>query len=88
MAKFVIVLTIVVFIAVVLVMLNGLFIWWDERRKVKKTPKIPFTICDTHGPYPSKFSLRISVPAENRPDLIQELCPMCYKERMEKAKVH
>jgi len=62
-------------------------IWWEERSKVKRTPKVPFTVCDKHGPYPSEYSFKIVVPAEGKPDLIQELCPMCYKERMDAAKV-
>jgi hypothetical protein len=58
-------------------------IWLEERSKVSRIPKIPFKICDIHGPYPESASLWISVPEEGKPDLRVEICPYCVYERQQ-----
>jgi hypothetical protein len=56
--------------------------WMQEKHKVETRPKIPMSMCDKHGAYPTSASLYIDVPAEDKPDLRVEFCPICYEERM------
>jgi len=61
--------------------LFALNIWWTERRRVQKMPRVPMNICDTHGTYPASAALTINVPQENKPDLVVDVCPICYAEK-------
>lgn len=70
----------------IVVMLIIVKIWLDEKGKVHRMPKVPMTLCDTHGAYPSSSTLRLVVPAEGRQDLIVEQCPQCYYDRLRESK--
>lgn len=58
----------------------------QEKKKVAMMDRRPMVLCDIHGAYPKEASLYINVPADGRPDMRQEMCPFCYRERLEKAK--
>lgn len=60
-------------------------IWIHERNKIASMPRIPMMLCDKHGSYPASASLHISAPAEDKPDLTVEICPVCYEERLQSA---
>src|ERR1700761_5644134 len=70
------------FIAVVVFFISTLaWIWWKVKTDVDKIPKQPFSECERHGLYPTKYSIWIEIPAEGRPLLKQEMCPQCYADR-------
>jgi hypothetical protein len=78
--------------ALALVIVAGVFIATmyylliqDVKKEVRTAPRIPMHVCDTHGPYPAKHTMRISIPQEGRPDLLQDMCIFCYDEAMKKA---
>src|SRR5882672_9517858 len=67
---------------------GGLF-WYlviTAKVAVAGMQRIPMSLCDKHGPYPSTESVYIDVPAEGKADLRQEMCPICFAERMQETK--
>lgn len=61
-------------------------IWWTERKRILTAPRIPMSLCDRHGAYPSSASIWYTIPEEGKSDLVQEGCPLCYKDRLDQAK--
>lgn len=60
----------------------------QAKREVNAAPKIPMSLCDVHGAYPTKASLYIEVPTvfdDNSKPLRVERCPFCYDEQSRKA---
>lgn len=57
----------------------------EEKNKVLRLPKVPMTLCDKHGAYPSSATLKLTVPADGRHDLIVEQCPQCYYDQMKQS---
>jgi hypothetical protein len=58
----------------------------EEKNKVKQMPRVPMTLCDVHGAYPSSSTLRLNVPADGKQDLVVEQCPQCYYDRYKSSK--
>jgi hypothetical protein len=67
-----------------------LYIFLKIREDVYNMPRKPMTICDKHGAYPTECNLSITVPltepnGEER-EIQQEICPFCYRERLDEFK--
>ena len=59
----------------------------QAKRLVHIAPKIPMYICDTHGAFPAKSLLKITVPntAPGTADLVVDMCPICFDMRMKES---
>lgn len=70
---------------------GGLFYLWvyhSTKQEVIKSPRIPMFVCPaipSHGAFPAKHAMKLSVPQDSKEDLIVDMCPFCYDEKMKKA---
>ena len=60
-------------------------LWFDEKKKAGNLPKEPMLICDIHGIYPAKYTMKMDVPGMATQ---YELCPFCMEDRVKKKKVN
>lgn len=79
-------LIVLLFIALILAILWVVKVWQEEKAKVLNMPKVPMSLCDKHGAFPSSMMLKMTVPADNRQDLIVEQCPQCYSDKLKESK--
>jgi hypothetical protein len=59
--------------------------WFSAKYEVAKRPREPMLLCDIHGAYPAKYSVKMTVPG-----MISEaeLCPRCMEERVSKKRIY
>ena len=76
---------IVLLIALPIVGSTITWIWFDAKKEVKKSPREPMLICNTHGFFPARHSIKMDVPGATQG--LTELCPFCYNDRVSKKKV-
>jgi len=75
---------------IVLLTVGVLYLWLinDVKKEVNAAPRIPMFICPanpSHGAFPAKHTMKITVPAEGAIPLEHEMCPFCYDEKMKEA---
>ena len=53
----------------------------DAKRKVNNIPKVPMSMCNIHGLYPTSAAIDVTAVAEGRNDLPVHICPFCIHDR-------